>query len=313
MVSRRASPEMPMSSISLKQIEYFRAVMEAGTVSGAAAMLNVSQPNVSRMLKYTESRLGLRLFERCKGRLQPTPEATALYREVQSLHTHLDSLQDALRHIVRGELGRFTVGASPSLGRHVLPTALSRLRREYPQLAVKLDILSVSQVIEYLTLGQGECACTIFPISHPQLATEAYAAGALVCGIPRDHPLAGRAVITPKDLAGENLIGFEPNTPHGRMLHEFLSQSGREPVFLCTVRFAETACAMAEQGNGIALVDEFTMSGDVFPNLVAVPTKGSKPFRMYMHRAAHRPLSRAATRFGEILSSYRGPAKGESC
>src|SRR5512146_2242949 len=244
--------------------------MEAGTVSGAAALLNVSQPNVSRMLKYTEGRLGLRLFERCKGRLQPTPEATALYREVQSLHAHLDSLQDALRHILRGELGRFTVGASPSLGRHVLPTALSRLRRENPKLALKLGILSVSQVIEYLTLGHGECACTIFPISHPQIETEAYAPGALVCALPRDHPLAGRAVVTPKDLVGENLIGFEPNTPHGRVVHEFLRQSGHEPVFLCTVRFAESACAMAEQGNGVALVDEFTISGNVFPNLVAL-------------------------------------------
>jgi DNA-binding transcriptional LysR family regulator len=58
--------------ISLKQLEYFQGVMEAGTVSGAAALLNVSQqPNVSRTLKYTESRLGIRLFERCKGRLQP--------------------------------------------------------------------------------------------------------------------------------------------------------------------------------------------------------------------------------------------------
>ncbi|MDE2447712.1 MAG: LysR family transcriptional regulator [Gammaproteobacteria bacterium] len=293
-----------MSSISLKQIEYFRAVMEAGTVSGAAAMLNVSQPNVSRMLKYTESRLGLRLFDRCKGRLQPTPEATALYREVQSLHAHLDSLQDALRHIARGELGRLSVGASPSLGRHVLPTALSLLRGEYPKLALKLDILSVSQVIEYLTLGQGECACTIFPISHPQIATEACAAGALVCGIPREHPLADRAVIAPTDLAAENLIGFEPNTPHGRVLHEFLRPSGRDPVFLCTVRFAETACAMAEQGTGIALVDEFTMSGNVFPKLVAIPTKWSKPFRMYVHRASHRPLSRAAGRLGEILAAW---------
>lgn len=293
-----------MSSITLKQIEYFRAVMEAGTVSGAAALLHVSQPNVSRMIKYMENRLGLRLFERCKGRLQPTPEATALYREVQSLHAHLDSLQDALRHIVRGELGRFTVGASPSLGRHVLPTALSSLRREYPQLAIKLDILSVSQVIEYLTLGQGECACTIFPILHPLIATEAYAAGGLVCGIPRDHPLAARAIITPKDLMAESLIGFEPNTPHGRVVHDFLLQNGREPVFLCTVRFAESACAMAEEGNGIALVDEFTMSGNAFPNLVAVHTQWSKPFRMYMHRASHRPFSQAATRLGEILARW---------
>ena len=295
---------MSVSNFSLKQIEYFRAVMEAGTVSGAAAMLNVSQPNVSRTLKYTESRLGLRLFERYKGRLQPTPEATALYREVQSLHAHLDSLQDALRHIVRGELGRFTVGSSPSLGRHVLPTALSHLRRDFPQLALKLDILSMSQVVEYLTLGQGECACTIFPVSHPQIETEAYAAGALVCAIPRNHPLAARAIITPKDLAAETLIGFEPNTPHGRVAQEFLRQGGREPVFLCTARFAETACAMAEEGAGIALVDEFTTSGNVFPKLIALPTKWSKPFRMYMHRASHRPLSRVGARLAELLANW---------
>ena len=293
-----------MIGLSLKQMEYFRAVMEAGTVSGAASLLSVSQPNVSRMLKYTEGRLGLRLFERSKGRLQPTPEATALYREVQSLHAHLDSVQDALRHIVRGELGRFTVGSSPSLGRHVLPTALSTLRREYPNLALKLDILSMSQVIEYLTLGQGECACTIFPISHPQIETQAYAAGALVCAIPRDHPLAQRAIITPEDLVGENLIGFEPNTPHGRVAHEFLRQGGREPLSLCTVRFAETACAMAEEGNGITLVDEFTTSGNVFPKLVALPTKWSKPFRMYMHRASHRPLSRIGERLDELLADW---------
>jgi len=290
--------------ISLKQLEYFRAVMEAGTVSGAAALLNVSQPNVSRMLKYTEGRLGLCLFERCKGRLQPTPEASALYREVHSLHAHLESLQEALRHIARGELGRLTVGASPSLGRYVLPTVLSRLRRESPKLAVKLDILSVSQVIEYLTLAEGECACTIFPISHPQIETQAYAAGALVCAVPRDHRLASRGVITPKDLATENVIAFEPNTPHGRVVIEFLGPSSRETVFLSTVRFAETACALAEQGDGIALVDEFTMRGNVFPNLVALPTKWRKPFRIYLHRASHRPLSLAASRLGQLLAGW---------
>ncbi len=293
-----------MVDISLKQIEYFRAVMEAGTVSGAAALLNVSQPNVSRMLKYTEGRVGMRLFERCKGRLQPTPEARALYREVHSLHAHLESLQDALRHIAHGEFGRFTVGASPSLGRHVLPAALSSLRREHPKLAIKLDILSVSQVIEYLTLGQGECACTIFPISHPQITTQAYATGALVCAVPRDHRLAGRPVIAAKDLAGESLISFEPITPHGRVVREFLKSTGHDPIYPCTVRFAESACALAEKGNGIALVDEFTMSGNVFPTLIALPTKWRKPFRMYLHHAADRPLSRMGTRLGELLAAW---------
>lgn len=52
--------------LGFKQIEYFRAVMETGSVSGAATLLNVSQPNVSRMLKYMEMRIGLSLFERLK-------------------------------------------------------------------------------------------------------------------------------------------------------------------------------------------------------------------------------------------------------
>src|SRR5688572_7558306 len=125
--------------LGLKQIEYFRAVMETGSVSGAAALLNVSQPNVSRMLKYTEMRLGLQLFNRLKGRLQPTPEAISLFREVQSLHTHLESLQEAVQRILSGGSVRFAVGASPSLGRFVVPTLLARLRGGFPSLEVKFD------------------------------------------------------------------------------------------------------------------------------------------------------------------------------
>ena len=175
-------------SLGLKQIEYFRAVMETGSVSGAASLLSVSQPNVSRMLKYTESTLGLTLFERRKGRLLPTPEANALFREVQPLHAQLELLRDSVRRIRNGESGRFVLGASPSLGRHVVPALLSKLRADFAMLAVKLDILSVSQVIEYVTAGQGECACTIFPIQHPQVETATFATGGLVCAVPRRTP-----------------------------------------------------------------------------------------------------------------------------
>ena len=61
--------------LSLRQIEVFRAIMMAGSISGAGRMLHVSQPAVSRVLALTETRLGYPLFERAKGRLLPTPEA----------------------------------------------------------------------------------------------------------------------------------------------------------------------------------------------------------------------------------------------
>ena len=291
-------------SLGLKQIEYFRAVMETGSVSGAASLLSVSQPNVSRMLKYTESSLGLTLFERHKGRLLPTPEAKALFREVQPLHAQLELLQDSVRRIRNGECGRFVLGASPSLGRYVVPVLLSKLRADFATLAVKLDILSVSQVIEYVTAGQGECACTIFPIQHPQIETATFATGSLVCAVPVGHRLGNHTLLTAREIAAEPLIGFEPNTPHGKVVQAFFSQAGITPEFRSIVRFAETACALAEHGGGLALVDEFTMAGNAFPNLVAIRLKIRKPFRIYLHRSTQRPASIVGQRFQELLHGW---------
>lgn len=293
-----------MIRFGLRQIEYFRAVMESGSVSGAAALLNVSQPNVSRMIKYTETRLGLTLFERRKGRLQPTPEAMALFAEVQSLHVHLESLQDSVRRIASGAYRRFQVGASPSLGRHVVPKVLYRLRNELGEVPIKFDILSVSQIVDYVVFCQGECACTIFPISHPQIASEAGAAGSLVCVVPRDHKLARQRSVAVRALASERLIGFESNTPHGRVLEEAFRGAGFVPEFGIVVRFAESACALVEENNGIALVDEFTMSGNAFPNLVSVPIPSLQPFRIYFHHAVEQPLSIAGARFRELLLGW---------
>jgi DNA-binding transcriptional LysR family regulator len=279
--------------------------METGTVSGAAALLHVSQPNVSRMLKYTESRLGLRLFQRHHGRLLATPEARALFREVQALHLHLESLQETVERISSGQLERFPVGTSPSLGRFVVPSVLSQLRREFPALPIKLDILSMSQVIDYLVYGQGECACTIFPIADPRMESQALASGALMCAVPQDHPLAGRRVITPQDIAAEPLIGFDSNTPHGQVVTQFFAEARLTPLVSCTVRFAESACALVEQGNGIALIDEFTLSGNAFPNLTSIRTRFRAPFRIYFHSVCEHPQSAAGMRFRELLSGWK--------
>ena len=57
----------------LRQIEVFHAVYSSGSMTNAAALLNVSQPSVSKVLAHAEQQLGYRLFDRVKGKLIPTP------------------------------------------------------------------------------------------------------------------------------------------------------------------------------------------------------------------------------------------------
>ena len=64
----------------LRHIEVFHAIMQAGTISGAALLLHISQPAVTKVLQHCELQLGMPLFDRVRGKLYPTPEAQRLFR-----------------------------------------------------------------------------------------------------------------------------------------------------------------------------------------------------------------------------------------
>ena len=91
--------------MNLRQIEVFRAIMLAGSITDAARLLHVSQPGISRMLGHIELQLGLRLFERRRGRLHPTPEAQALYAEVDRVYQGVQRVDEKARDLREGNQG----------------------------------------------------------------------------------------------------------------------------------------------------------------------------------------------------------------
>jgi len=81
----------------LRHIEVFNAVMQTGSVSAAARLINVTQPAVSRTLQHAELQMGFALFQRARGRLTPTNEALALFPHIEKLFEQLDEVQRTLR------------------------------------------------------------------------------------------------------------------------------------------------------------------------------------------------------------------------
>jgi DNA-binding transcriptional LysR family regulator len=80
------------ATISLRQIEAFKAIVETASVTAAASAMHVSQPSVSRLLRSLEENIGFNLFERRKGRLLATPEALLFYDEIQKYFRNLQKL-----------------------------------------------------------------------------------------------------------------------------------------------------------------------------------------------------------------------------
>ena len=121
-----------MSALNLRQIEVFRAVMTTGTIAGAAQMLFVSQPAVSRLLAHTEQRVGFALFERIKGRLFATPEAKKLFHEVEAVYRAVQRVNELASDLSSNRSGMLNFVSSPSVGQSFLPQAMALFHAKHP-------------------------------------------------------------------------------------------------------------------------------------------------------------------------------------
>ena len=137
-------------ALNFRQIEFFRAGMITGSISGAAQLLFVSRPAVSRLLSQTETRLGFALFERIKGRLHATPEARKLFGEVQSVYAGIQRVSAIAEGLADNRQGLLNVVCSTSVGQLFIPQAIATFRQAYPGVRISFMIMSYAHLLERL-------------------------------------------------------------------------------------------------------------------------------------------------------------------
>ena len=287
--------------ITLRQIEVIRAVMVTGTIAGAARLLNVSAPGIGRRMKYTEDTLGFRLFIRRHGRYDPTPEARDVFDLVDTVYRKVGDLQTAIDRMKRGETKELSLGSVPSIANVMVPRAVERLRRRYPQLRIDINILKVEDAVDYLLLGKGEVVAMSYRFDHPIVTFEPLARGRLLCVVPEGHEFAGRASVTAEQIVRHPLVGIDPNDPFGGIMARIFARRGLPYDTTIRARFGSTVCSLVAAGLGIAVIDQFTVAHDRVPGIRCIEIDEDTGFETY---AAHRndgPLSTYAENFVSTL------------
>jgi len=288
--------------LTLRQIEVIRAIMVAGTVKGAAELLNVSSPGVSRVMKHTESQLGIRLFSRTHGRYIPTEEARDIFAQVTGVFQSVENLQYSIEQLKAGATRSVSFAAVPSIAHHVFPAAIKRLRDRFPELRLSLNTIKIEEALDYLLLRKGEVAALSYKLDHPGLLMQPLYNGRLVAIVPEGHPLAAARTVSVAELVREPLIGIEPGDPYGRILAEPFRQLGLDADFSILARTGQTIAALVAQGLGVAVMDELSLAGPVrYPGIVVRPISEPTTFRTYAAFNAEQPRSIFADALVELL------------
>lgn len=289
--------------LTLRQIEVIRAIMVTGTVGGAARLLNVSSPGVSRVMKHAEMSVGVKLFSRKGGRYSPTREANAIFNQINSVYDKVEDLQFVISRIKRGANIELKIGSVPSIANVMVPRAIADIRKTFPSLLIEIDILKIEDAVDYLLLGKGELVAMSSKIDHPMLTYAPLARGRLKCIVPEGHPLSRRTRVTAGEIVKYPLIGVDPNDPYGRIMAGVFTTSALHYDVTIRARFGSTVCALVTNGLGIAIIDEFTLAGGQWPNIRALDIVEPTAFQTYI---VHRKDA-ALSSYGEhFVAALRG-------
>lgn len=300
-VTASATPPV-QRDIAFRQLEVFHAVMTAGSVSGAARMLGISQPSLSRSLRRLEDQLRLSLFMRHRQRLVPSREAERLFETLAPALEQMHNVAATARQIAEGQTRMLRFAASQSMARVLVPRAIAELRQSVPDLDVCLDGITRAQQVDYLLAGEGQGLISLAGIDHPLIRRRELGQTPLVALVHKSHRLAQLPRLQASDIATDCVIRFGSDGPHAMAILSFLGEMPRRPGQL-TVRFADAAINLVRERQGIALIDGFTTLAGIPPEVICLPLVSPPLFTASLYSSNARIPSRHITRISEIIST----------
>jgi len=248
------------SDLTLVQLRYFVSAATRRSMTEASLDLHVAQSAVSTAIGQLERTLGVQLFVRRRSRgLALTAAGEQLLRDSRSLLAQVDELADAARgrhHDVRGTL---RLACFVTLAPFVLPTLISRVQEEHPDLRVEIIEADVDGTVALLRDGTVEGAIVYdFGEVHDLARDRLYTAPPHVI-VPVDHPLAGQGRARIAQLADEDLVLLD--IPHSREYFlGLLSAAGVTPKIRYSSRSYETVRSLVARGHGYSILNNVPSS-----------------------------------------------------
>ena len=195
-------------AFTLRQLQFFIAAAEAGSVTGAARALSISQSSVTEAIRALEDDLGVSLFDRQARGLEITHKGSAFLRHARQILADVATARSSFRDEAETASGRLSLGVTSLVAGYVLSDILSRFRRAHPR--VELNVIEDNgDYLQHLLIG-GELDVAVMLTSSVKdrmaLHVETLLVSPYRLWLPLGHHLAQQEAIALEDVAGQPLI-----------------------------------------------------------------------------------------------------------
>ncbi|QJP13921.1 LysR family transcriptional regulator [Starkeya sp. ORNL1] len=284
-----------MRNVTLKQLRAFAAVIHAGTVTGAAKILNVTAPAVTMQVQLLEDQMELPLLDRAGDRFQPSDAGREVLAAVARIERALADCGAALDAMKGLNAGRVSVGIV-STAKYFAPGALGAFARSHPGIEVALVVGNREDIIAALRGDAIDVAIMGRPPLDIEVEQSPIGDHPHIIVAPAGHPLAGRRV-SPADLAGYTFLVREPGSGTRTLMERFFQEAGVAARIGMEIGSNETIKQAVMAGLGLSFISAHTVAAEIGDGrLVALDVEGLPVVRQWfvVKRSAKRLTPPAA-------------------
>jgi DNA-binding transcriptional LysR family regulator len=292
--------------MEVHQLAYFESVSRHLHFTRAAEELNVAQPSVSQQIRKLETELGAPLFHRMKRHIALTEAGKTFLPHARAVLERLEEARLEVQELSGLRKGTLAVGATPSVGTHLLPRTLAAFSRRHPGITLTFREAGSRTLLSLLDAGELDLAVVIQPIRHPVLETLPLLEEELLLAVPRHHPLAeGRRRVALAQLRDEPFVLLREGAYDLRdQTLTACRRAGFEPIVALEGGEMDSMLRFVAAGIGVTILPEMVLA-DVDAPAGSVAVRRLKPKlsrTLVIARRRDRYFSAAAREFTSVLA-----------
>src|SRR6266571_717146 len=292
-----------MALVLFDNSKLFRDIAQSKSISRGASQNGISQSAASQHLQELERKLGMPLLDRATRPLALTAAGRLYFDLCRDVLRREEEFQAALDEFKAQVEGAVRVASIYSIGLSEMSRLQEEFSRRCPNAQLHVDYLRPQKIYEALLADQADLGLVSYPEATKELAVIPWREEEMVVAASVSHPLAGKPVLLPSDLDGQEYIGFDEDLSICRELDRFFREQGIEirlSMQFDNIQMIKEAVAL---GSGISILPARTMLAEIEQGrLVAVPLHAPGLVRPLgiVHRK-RKKFNRAAQSFLELL------------
>lgn len=263
--------------MNFQQLKAVRETARSGfNLTEVAAVLNTSQPGISRQIRELEDELGVEIFQRVGKRLTGlTPPGEAVLPVVERLLLDADNLRRVGAEFAAMDSGPLSIAATHSQARYALPAVVKDFRALYPKVTLTLHQGSPKQIAQMLISGEADVGIATEALAdHPQLLAMPCYRWTHSVVVPPEHPLLalGRPIAL-ADLARFPIITYESGYTGRTHIDEAFAKVGLAPDVVLSAMDADVIKTYVELGMGVGIVASIAFDAERDRTLRAIDAR----------------------------------------